>query len=502
MNEHRSTIGISFRPHGRPGIVGRPFRSAEFPMIVPTKKETTMHTSHLTSHTPAPLVSNHPTPRPARARRAVFAASSFCAALLVFTASVHAAAPGSADAKLPFVYAKENMGTKFSAPPLPELGKAPYIEPLPDPFAWAKSPLGKSRSEKFSDWEHHRAEIIAQIEHYEIGTKPPRPAKETATYSNNVLTVTVTVGTNTLKLTSRIILPTTGQGPFAAIIGMNSQSGSVPAYVLNDVAKVQFSANQVTRYGSAPSANDPYYQLYPELLGQSGQYSAWSWGVSRIIDGLELVQKDLPIDLKHIGVTGCSYAGKMALFAGALDERVALTIAQESGGGGDTTWRYSAIVDAAAKTQNERVEGLAQTDKKWFRPQMFQFGGTNVSYLPEDHHMLEALVAPRALLATGNTNYIWLSNPSAYICNRATEKVYDTLGISDRFGFDLLGGHQHCATLPVIDQEMKAFIDKFLLSKADVNTHIRDYPEDFNNIDAAKWTAWWGTGKPQFPPAK
>src|SRR5581483_9790188 len=98
----------------------------------------------------------------------------------------------------------------------------------------------------------------------------------------------------------------------------------------------------------------------------------------------------------------------------------------------------------------ERVEGLAQTDKKWFRPQMFQFGGTNVSYLPEDHHMLEALVAPRALLATGNTNYIWLSNPSSYICKPATEKVYDTLGISDRFGFNLLGGHQHCATLPVI----------------------------------------------------
>jgi hypothetical protein len=31
---------------------------------------------------------------------------------------------------------------------------------------------------------------------------------------------------------------------------------------------------------------------------------------------------------------GCSYADKMALFAGAFDERIALTIAQESGGGG------------------------------------------------------------------------------------------------------------------------------------------------------------------------
>jgi hypothetical protein len=31
----------------------------------------------------------------------------------------------------------------------------------------------------------------------------------------------------------------------------------------------------------------------------------------------------------------------MALFAGAFDERVALTVAQESGGGGINAWRTS-----------------------------------------------------------------------------------------------------------------------------------------------------------------
>ncbi len=34
-----------------------------------------------------------------------------------------------------------------------------------------------------------------------------------------------------------------------------------------------------------------------------GAYCAWSWGVSRLIDGLEHVQKDLPIDLKHLAIT-------------------------------------------------------------------------------------------------------------------------------------------------------------------------------------------------------
>jgi hypothetical protein len=61
------------------------------------------------------------------------------------------------------------------------------------------------------------------------------------------------------------------------------------------------------------SNNKSLYRLYPDQnLSNAGQYSAWAWGVSRLIDGLELVQASLPIDLSHIGVTGCSYAGKMA----------------------------------------------------------------------------------------------------------------------------------------------------------------------------------------------
>ena len=194
------------------------------------------------------------------------------------------------------------------------MGQGPYIEALPDPFSWARDPLGKTRGTSLSNWEKHRSEIIAEIEHYEIGTKPPRPENETATYSNGVMTVTVTVGANSLKLTSRIPLPS-GDGPFPAIIGMNG-APNLRAPQMSKVAKISYSVAQVSAYGQAPNASHPYYKLYPELLGQSGQYSAWAWGVSRINDGLGLVQKDLPIDLKHIGVLGCSYAGKMALFSG------------------------------------------------------------------------------------------------------------------------------------------------------------------------------------------
>ena len=229
-------------------------------------------------------------------------------------------------AQVPLVYTKENMGSTFAPPPLLPLNQLPVVDPLPDSFMWAN---GKGRSTKFSDWERRRNEIKAEIEHYEIGIKPNRPENITASYSSSdsTLKVDVTVNGKTLTLTSKIVLPS-GSGPFPAVIGMNSPNGSVPADIFSsrNIARIRYVHNQVTTYNAPKNTDDPYYQLYPELFGASGQYSAWAWGVSRIIDGLELVQSSLPIDLKRLSVTGCSCAGKMALFSGALDERLALRI--------------------------------------------------------------------------------------------------------------------------------------------------------------------------------
>ena len=53
------------------------------------------------------------------------------------------------------------------------------------------------------------------------------------------------------------------------------------------------------------------------------------------------------------------------------------------------------------------VETLGATSHQWFREAMFQFAGSNVSRLPEDHHELSAMCAPRALLVTANPDYTW-----------------------------------------------------------------------------------------------
>lgn len=231
---------------------------------------------------------------------------------------------------LPLVYEVEHTGAHIDAPPLPVLEKLPAILPLPDPFEWSDR---SGRSTDFSDWKRRRSEIKAEIEHYEIGLKPGRPNDLTASYADGTLTVNITKNGETLVLTAQVTLPN-GKGPFPAVIGIGRGSGSLPSEIFSrrDIARIAYNFGQVMSH-TQKRGEEPINRLYPELT-HMGAYSAWSWGVSRLIDGLELVHEDLPIDLKRLAITGCSFAGKMALFAGAFDERIALTIAQEPGGGG------------------------------------------------------------------------------------------------------------------------------------------------------------------------
>jgi hypothetical protein len=383
--------------------------------------------------------------------------------------------------QLPLVYNVENTGAACAKPVIPTVEQAKAYAMLPDPFAKAD---GSGQIKKFSEWACRRAEIKSMIEGIEIGVKPPRPKEITATYASGTLTVKVTEANGkSLTLTSRIVLPS-GAGPFPAIIGFDGSTGSLPANVFSsrDIAQITFTTRQITIDGQK-NASDPFFQLYPELMA-NGQYSAWSWGVSRLIDGLELVQDQLPIDTKRLGVTGCSRWGKGALFAGAFDERIALTLPQEAGGGGVAAWRVSETIG--------NVEKLGATDRRWFMESMFRWAGANVTKLPHDHHELVAMVAPRALLiiANGAMNYEWLAEQSGYVSSRAAEEVYKALGIPDRFGFSH-SGHTHCGFPDNQAADLNAFVDKFLLGKTANTTGIATNP--FASVDYNRWiTAWKG----------
>lgn len=390
----------------------------------------------------------------------------------------------------PRVHQVEHTGSSFPPPPLPDLYNLPKILPLTDPLEWSD---GSGRLSKFEDWSRRRAEIKAELEHYEIGTKPNRPENLLATYEDGKLRVTVTVNGETLELSATIKLPE-GAGPFPAVIGIGfgSGTGSLPSEIFTsrNIAQIAYNFNQVMSH-TQKRGNEPINRLYPELT-HMGAYSAWSWGVSRLIDGLELVKEELPIKLDRLAITGCSFAGKMALFAGAFDERISLTIAQEPGGGGAAAWRVSETLG--------NVEKLGATSRAWFMENMFKFSGSNVFKLPMDHHELMAMVAPRALLVLGNPDYAWLAEESGYVSCRAAHEVWKTFGIPDRFGFSIVANHPHCRLPDSQRPEVEAFIDKFLLNDSTAVTDVTTHP--FPSVNYQQWFSWWGSGKPIFPGAE
>jgi hypothetical protein len=331
---------------------------------------------------------------------------------------------------------------------------------LPDPFAMHSG----TRISAKSDWTCRRAEIKADIEKYEIGPKPDASTSTVkATLSGSDLSVAVTTSSGSITIKTAV----SGSGSCVRIA-----TDMALAYVTG-CTNVTFSTADVIPYNNgsgSQSKSDPFYKVYPDLWGKIGNYTAWSWGVSRLIDGLDQVKDQLKIDMTKIATHGCSYAGKMALFAGAFDERVALTVAEESGGGGIDSWRASADFSSRTGTSVEKIDN---TNFAWF---MSSMKGLDPYKLPHDHHELIAMVAPRAIIILGNPGYEWLGDESGYKSTMASVEVFKALGVADHIGYDFTGNHAHCTAAASQQTSISAFADKFLHGKTTTSTDIAIKP--------------------------
>ena len=366
--------------------------------------------------------------------------------------------------QLPLVYTAENTGAQFAAPALPAPDQLPVIRELPDPLEGVKG---------FADWSKRRSDISHMIQHYGIGTKPAvKDGQVYARMQGDTLVVYVTVDGHTLRLQTEIRYPKVGKPPYALMIGTSMMS--LPRQLFEDrpIAIMNFHEKQVNDYGQFGRHHErgehDFDRLYPQL-SENGAYSMWAWGLSRLIDGLQQLGPEVTkIDTKHIGVTGCSYAGKMALYCGAFDERVALVVAQEPGGGGAAAWRKSHELTLSGKN----LEDIDKTDYHWFKEsQKENFRGDSVYRLPYDQHELCALVCPRALLLLGNPDYEWLADGSMLVSAEAAKKVWERFGIGDRMGWSIVNGHGHCQLPQSQFPEVQAFIDRFLLGR---NANTKD----------------------------
>jgi len=388
---------------------------------------------------------------------------------------------------MPLVYNEENTGADVKKPPMPAFSDLPSIPYLPDPFKKADG----SRITTHEEWRIRRAEIKAILEHYDVGEKPGKPSTFKATLESNIINITVGEGDQTFNMTATINHPTGApEGPIPAIIGMNSPTGSLPVDLFSKrgIATITFRANQVapTGFGGINYASGNFMKLYPNAT--AGYMIRWAWGVSRLIDALEILP-EARIDTKRLAVSGCSFQGKMALYAGAFDERIALTIPQESGGGGTISWRYS---DMLEKRDNVEVENLlhaqgSNDEFPWYARALRQFNN-DPDKLPFDHHELIAMIAPRAVLMIESSQIPRMGAEAARIDALAAREVWEALGVPDRMGV-MEANVGHCRWHESFTPDLEAYLDRFLLGKEDGQS--TDFMRSkFTNVDREKWIPW------------
>jgi len=133
--------------------------------------------------------------------------------------------------------------------------------------------------------------------------------------------------------------------------------------------------------------------------GDWAKIAEWAFAASRAIDFLAT---DGSIDSSRISVVGHSRGGKISLWCGALDTRVALTISCQSGSTGAALSRGK---------QGERVQNINEGFPHWFCGTYKTYNGKEET-MPFDQHMALSLVAPRLLYVSSATEDTW-SDPNA-----------------------------------------------------------------------------------------
>jgi hypothetical protein len=375
----------------------------------------------------------------------------------------------------------ENNDLHCPHPQIPDYVELNTIQAtLPDPF------LSKdgSRITHIEQWPCRRAEISQQVQAYMLGVKPLDKVVVTGNYEQEQIQVTVKQNDKTLSFAAQITLPTSGKAPYPAMIGIGRVSLDNEALLKQGVAIINFPNNELAEQQNGGSrGKGKFYEFYGQEHS-AGALMAWSWGVSRLIDALELTQNS-PINVNKLAITGCSRNGKGALVAGAFDQRIVLTIPQESGAGGSANWRIS-DVQLAAGTNVQTLRQIV-TENVWFTANFADFS-ESVTLLPFDQHQVLSLVAPRGLLIIDNA-IDWLGIESSYLNALAAKTVWQALGQADFMGVSQTQEHQHCQQPESQQVEINAFVQQFLFDSHSADTHVQRN-ENALNEDLNQWIKW------------
>ncbi len=302
---------------------------------------------------------------------------------------------------------------------------------MPDPLIL---PNGE-RAQTPADWRYQREQIKALLAFYEYGHLPP--ATEVRTLQtlalpdeNGARRERIVVGCgpdNALQFALELTTPRNQTGPFPLVL---TGDNLAPAPTEIKISERGFIIARFDRAAFAPddaSRVGGIYALYPDT--DCATLGGWAWGYSRAIDYLT-TRPD--VDANRISVVGHSRGGKAALLAGALDERIALTVGAQSGTGGASPFRLQGV-------NSESLAAATARFGHWFSPRLKPFAGRETQ-LPFDQNYLLALIAPRRLLLLNALDDPYCNVEAARQTFEASREVFEFLGAKDNIALHLRAG--------------------------------------------------------------
>jgi len=297
----------------------------------------------------------------------------------------------------------------------PDFDALPRNNFLPDPLTSMNGRVVRNAS----DWTARRTEIRQLLEKWQVGSVPSkattfRTTVQSETPGNGYITRVVEIeygprADRTTTVTVTLTIPQ-GTGPFPVLIGGTASSLIRRGYI-------------ACGYSGSVDAPGTVAQLYPEHdFASMGQVA---FTIQTVVDHLLTVPQ---VDKARIAITGYSRAGKMALIAAALDDRIAAVVAGSTGVGGVTPWRLSGEYG-----MGEGVESTTRSFPIWFHPRLRFFSGKE-DRLPVDGNLIAAMIAPRAILIEYGLNdevsNTWGHEQVYY----SARKVFNLLRQPDRIG--------------------------------------------------------------------
>ena len=336
---------------------------------------------------------------------------------------------------------------------------------LPDPLV-AKDGTKITTPEQWR--EKRRPEIVEQFESHVYGSVPPNAPKATAELIEGAtpalggkavrkqIRVAFGPGADAPAMEILLYLPADAKGPVPVFLGHNFYGNhsihADPGIRLSkswmrdsaDFGVVDHRATEKSRgvrasrwpvemilsrgYGLAaiyygdidPDFDDGFSNGVHGLTGKPGptewgSVATWAWGLSRALDYLI---EDPNVDGEKVIVMGHSRLGKTSLWAGAMDERFAMVISNDSGAGGAALSR---------RAYGETVERINTSFPHWFSDTFNQYN-SNESALPVDQHELIALIAPRPVYVASAEEDLWADPKGEFLSAVHAGPVYELLG--------------------------------------------------------------------------